>query len=141
MPKSKLQIRQATIVEHKQIVNIAKQSKYTSAYSNMIFSGKDCYDAGRIRIAIQSGEIVGFTCFRHRKRNGPITVLYFVGVDTDHRNQGIGAQLMKDLKQLSPDGIELNVMKDNPAVNLYQRLQFVTVGEAYDGKALVLRLI
>lgn len=138
MPKIKPKIREATLADHKELVRIAKQSKYTSAFSNMIFSGEDCYAAGRIRVAVLGGQLVGFTCFRHRKRN-PATVLYFVAVDSSKRGRGIGTELMRDLDAVSIGVVEFKVMKDNSAVRLYKRLGFADVGEALDGNAWVMR--
>lgn len=130
----KVKIKVANPMEHNKIVKVAKQSKYTSAFSNMIFSGEDCYQQQRIRVATLKDQVVGFYCIRNRKRDG-VTVLYFVGVDTKHRNKGIGLQLMNNLHKVSTGTVELKVMKDNPAVRLYERLGYRIVGEAYKGEA------
>jgi ribosomal protein S18 acetylase RimI-like enzyme len=131
-------IRKAKIAEHDAIRKIAHQTSYTKAFSNMIFSGDDCYADGRIRVAVSKGKIVGFTCFRHRKRN-PATVLYFIGVDEQYRGKGIGQQLIRDLGAGTELELELNVMKDNPAFHAFCKAGFVKVGEAYEGKAWVMR--
>lgn len=133
-----LKIRVASHADHAAITKIAKQSKYTKDFTNMIFSGKDCYEAGRIRVALQGGKVVGFTCFRHRQRDS-VTVLYFVGVEMMLRSQGIGERLLTDLWDVSTGEVEFKVMKDNRAVALYQRLGFKTVGTAYKDEAWVMR--
>lgn len=139
MPKvDDIVIRQATIALHKSICQIAKQSPYTKDFSNKIFSGEDCYDAGRVRVLFVDTKLVGFSCFRFRKR-GRVLVLYFIGVESDYRGKGYGEVLMDDLWAYSQGVIELKVMKDNRATNLYTRLGYTKVGEAYDGKAWVLR--
>lgn len=138
MPKP-ITIRQATAADHKEIVAIAKQTKYTKHYSNMIFSSEECYLAGRIRVALVKGIITGFTCFRRRTRN-PATVLYIIGVSKDSRRGKIGETLINDLKRLSPDvPIELNVMKDNPAAHFFRKQGFVEVGETYKEQAWIMR--
>jgi ribosomal protein S18 acetylase RimI-like enzyme len=134
-----LRVRVATMDDHKDICRIAKQSKYTSAYSNMIFSGEDCYAQGRIRVGIDADDkIVGFTCRRDRKRN-PASVLYFIGVETEQRGKGIGHILMADLRKVSIGIVEFKVMKDNRAVGFYRSLGYKEVGEAFDGTAFVMR--
>lgn len=134
----KITIRQADRSEHAAVSKIAKESLYTKDFTNLIFSGEDCYRDGRVRVAEGKSGIVGFSCFRCRKRDG-WTVLYFVGVTAPLRGLGVGATLVQDLFVLSEIGIELKVMKANPAVRLYERLGFSTVGEAYEGKAWVMR--
>lgn len=130
-------IKIATKDQHKELCRIAKQSPYTKDFSNIIFSGDDCYEQGRIRVLEQGGKLLGFTCFRHRIRDR-ITVLYFVAVDSLIRGKGFGTILVNDLIKLADKGVEFKVMKDNPAYNLYKRLGFRVIGEAYEGKAWVM---
>lgn len=135
-------IDNAGIEHHSAITKICKQSPYTKDFTNQIFSSEECYQAGRIRIAFHE-LIVGFTCFRHRVRKDPTTVLYFVGVDKLFRRQKIGSHLMWDLQKIANRDhvgtIEFKVMKDNPAVSWYEKLGFSKIGEAYDGKAWVMK--
>jgi len=139
MPKRPIKIRQADVIDHKLICKIAKESKYTNAYSNFIFSGEDCYNSGRIRVAVTGKIILGFSCFRHRKRN-PATVLYFLGVTNKHQGGGVGNLLMEDLWDVSIGVIEFKVMKDNEqAISFYRHRGFKKVGEAYNGTAWVMR--
>lgn len=136
--KSKhIDIEVATIQNHKCICKIAKQSKYTSAYSNMIFSSEECYEAKRVCVAKRKDIIIGFTCFRHRKRDNT-TVLYFIGVDAQSQNSGVGQKLLRDLFERSTGILEFKVMKDNPAVSFYLKRGFKRVGHAFDGKAWIM---
>ena len=138
MPRLKIRVCKADRADHKLICKIARLSKYTKDFSNMIFSGEDCYNSGRIRVAYRGKQLVGFTCFRHRKRN-PATVLYFIGVSTEIQGKGVGDALMEDLWEESIGIIEFKVMKDNLAVVFYGRRGFKKVGEAYEGKAWIMR--
>jgi ribosomal protein S18 acetylase RimI-like enzyme len=139
MPKTNIKIRVATKNDHKEICGIAKQSKYTNAYSNMIFSGDGCYAQGRIRVATVGNKIVGFTCFRNRKRN-PATVLYFVGVDKAKQRLGVGKRLLSDLQKVSIGIIEFKVATDNHlAKGFYDQLGFEVQYATEDNKYWVMR--
>lgn len=133
-----MKVTKATAADHQEICKIAKMSKYTKDFSNMIFSSQECYDAGRIRVAKSNKKILGFTCFRHRKRD-QTTVLYFIGVHSNHYSKGVGSKLLDDLWEYSTGTIEFKVMKDNLAVKFYTDRGFAVIGEAYNGKALVMR--
>lgn len=136
-----LVIRPAKFSEHKEICAIAKQHKFTKDFSNMIFSGEDCYEAERIRVlSRKEGRIIkllGFTCFRPRKRDG-VTVLYFIAVANNCIGSGYGAKLLVDLEKLSTGGVELKVNKANPALAWYKGKGYQDAGEAYHGEGMVL---
>lgn len=132
--------RVATPADHDDIFKVAKTSKYTRDFSNrMMFSSDAAYEKGWIRVATlaegdRRGQIVGFTCVRH-KRNGK-TMLYFVTVHPDLKGHGVGKDLLDDVMENSPHKtMELNVMKDNEAVKFYERLGFTVVGDAMKGEA------
>lgn len=127
-------IRTAKFSEHKTICAIAKQHKFTKDFSNMIFSGEDCYEAERIRVAVNKGVIVGFTCFRKRIRD-QVTVLYFIAVDKE-AGSGLGRSLMEDLERKAGGVVELKVNKKNPAVAFYQHLGYEENGDCYNGEGL-----
>lgn len=132
-------IRTALHEEHNNLVAIAKQHKHTRDFTNMIFSGKDCYEAGRIRVAESGGDIRAFTCFRDRIRDG-WRVLYFIATDTECHCRGLGHALMQDLFSNSRTGVELKVVKTNPAVQFYEHLGYNAVEEAFHGTAWLMRL-
>lgn len=140
MPKkvARLTIRVAKFNEHKTICAIARQHKFTRDFSNMIFSGVECYDEERIRVAEQDGAIVGFTCFRKRKRDS-VTVLYFIAVDSAKAARGVGSRLLEELERGASNGVELKVNKANPAVEWYRKRGYGVEGEAYHGEGLVMR--
>lgn len=141
MPKveTPINIRLGDLDDHKKICAVAKQSPYTRDFSNIIFSGPDCYEAGRVIVMTRGENVLGFVSFRPRKRD-EVTVLYFVGVTKEERGKGLGQRLLDDLWQrTSQDWIELKVMKDNPAGDFYLHRGFKTIGEAYEGKAHVMK--
>jgi len=50
----------------------------------------------------------------------------------EHRGRGIGAQLLGELIQKTTEGggiVRLQVLRNNPAIHLYERLGFVKTGE------------
>lgn len=56
------------------------------------------------------------------------TILIDIALLPEFRNQGLGASLIRSL-QAEDKKITLHVIRSNPAVNLYQRLGFIFVGE------------
>lgn len=128
----------ATLEHHKELCRIARQTTYTRSFSSRIFSGPNCYELGRIRVCINKGVVLGLTCFRDRKRN-PARMLYFIAVDATRQRTGAGKLLMANLCNDYTGQVELNVMKENPAYKFFQDCGFTVVGEAYDGKAWVMR--
>jgi len=136
----KIAIVPASEEDHKEIMKVAKLSPYTKDFSNsMMFSSVAAYSKGWIRIAKLegTGEIVGFTCVRHKVRD-PETVLYFIGVFNLVHSHGIGKQLMADLEEQTPHKrIALNVAKDNPrALSFYESIGFtIEHGDAIKGTA------
>ena len=61
-------------------------------------------------------------------RSGNETVLVDIAFLPDFRNLGLGTSLLRSL-QAEGKKIILHVIRSNPAVNLYQRLGFIFVGE------------
>lgn len=137
-------------VDHDLLCYLARKSKYISSFSSMMFSSEAAYEKGWIRMAIRvgdgqldiEGEILGFTCVRHKTRT-PETMLYFLMVDPSARREGVGRLLMEDLEAQTPHPkVVLKVMKDNEgAVAFYESLDYKVVGEAYDGKGLVMEKV
>jgi ribosomal protein S18 acetylase RimI-like enzyme len=56
------------------------------------------------------------------------TILIDIALLPEFRNLGLGTSLIRSL-QAEGKKITLHVIKSNPAVNLYQRLGFIFVGE------------
>jgi ribosomal protein S18 acetylase RimI-like enzyme len=66
------------------------------------------------------------------KRAPDALILVDIALMTEHRGQGIGETLLRDLLQEgSRQGlpVRLQVLKNNPAARLYERLGFVRTGE------------
>lgn len=129
-------IRPATVEEHKEILDIAKTSKYTRDFGSHMFSPPAAYEKGWIMVAVMKGRIVGFTCVRHKVR-APETMLYFITVHPDHRSGLIGQRLLEHVMKEGPHTkMALNVMKENErAVAFYKRIGFWIAGEAMKGEA------
>lgn len=128
--------RRATKEDHAAIVKVAKSSKYTRDFTNTVmFSSDAAYEKGWIRVMEHEGEIVGFTCVRHKTRQ-PKTMLYFVAVAPEFRRNGLGWIMLEEAMAAGPHStMELNVMKDNEALKFYERNGFRIVGEAMKGQA------
>ena len=61
-------------------------------------------------------------------RSGAETLLVDIALLPDYRNLGLGTSILRNL-QAEGKKIILHAIRSNPAVNLYQRLGFVFVGE------------
>ena len=111
--------------DHDEILAIAKQSKFTRDYGHMMFSDEAMYEKGWIRMMMINGQIVGFTCVRHKVRE-PKTKLYFIAVRDGWKNARLGEALMEDLALNTPHKlIELDVDKKNEKVlPFYYRLGY-----------------
>lgn len=139
MKEWELRIRPAKLEEHPRLLAIAKQHKPTRDFSHMMFSGEAAYKRGWIRLCElwlggQVADIVGFTCVRHKVRE-PETALYYIAVESDYRDKGIGTALLHDLQQNSPHKrIVLNVTKDNTSAQaFYAKHGFRNAGDSLDG--------
>lgn len=126
-------IRFANFSEHKKIVQVSKQSKFTRDFTNQIFSGEEMYLRSWITIA-EHREILGFYCVRHKIKE-PVTSLYFIGVDRNQKGIGVGFKLLEHMKVNSPHKvIELNCIKENEeALIFYDRNGFKIIGEGLKG--------
>jgi ribosomal protein S18 acetylase RimI-like enzyme len=116
-------IRYAVVEEHREILGVAKQSKYTRDYSNMIFSSTQNYENNDTAIYTLRNKIIAFTNYRHLVRK-PTTTLYFIGVDKEHQSKGLGEKLLHWAVTNSPHKhLTFKVSKDNEgAIKFYQRI-------------------
>lgn len=140
--------RAAKLEEHKALLQISKQSKYTKDFSNqLMFSSPAAYEKGWIRVVEQYDAayglvgIQGFTCVRVKSRVQEV-VLYFVGVDHKSQRSGLGIKLIEDFMDEAPRThrlLRLNVMKDNEqAVAFYMKHGFEVAGTALKGAGIQL---
>lgn len=138
---SLLSFRQATILDHPDIVAIARLHPCTKDFSNAVmFSSEAAYLKGWIQVAEWEGQIVGFTCRRDKVRE-PVTVLYFVGVHPDFKGTGIGWELIERMMECSPHTtLELNCSLENPrALAFYRHHGFAEIEPALKGTGVKMR--
>ena len=87
------------------------------------------YTAADHQIICADGEAIGrIMVLRKPEQN----LLVDISLLPERRNQGIGARLLKELIAESDQAgrpVNLQVLKTNPALHLYQRLGFVQTGE------------
>jgi len=150
-PIQKIKIRPATKADHDRLAQIARSHRAGQGFTHFMFSGDAAYEKGWIRVAVvdggdMDGDIVGFTCVRHKKRE-PKTMLYYIIVETWARRDSkpgvrIGQALLDDLIATSPHRcIELSCLKDNAeALQFYAKNGFEQKGEALKGKGWHLEL-
>lgn len=133
--KTQITIRNANPDEHAVLCRIARTSPSTRAFGDYRFSSREAYAKGWIRVAEFHGIVVGLACVRHKKRP-PETKMYFLVVNPQLRNNGIGSALLKDIKEQSPTGrIVLDVNQDDEsAVRFYMTRGFTITGSSLKGR-------
>ncbi len=118
-------IRRARLSEHDKLVRCARTSKYTSGFSNIMYSGPANYKKGWIIVAKQGQRVVGGASIRHAVRKQQTTV-YDIFVHPDYKRQGIARKMLTFIMNESPwNRIVLNVDKRNQeALDFYTILNF-----------------
>lgn len=132
-----MKVTTAKVKDHEKLLAVAKKSKYTSGFSNIIYSGPEVYAKGFIGAAKIGRKVVGFVCLRHAIRK-PQTTIYDIGVDPDYKRRGVGKALLDWAMSTSPHKrIVLNVDKRNKeAIAFYRKTGFRKIGEgAWKNKA------
>jgi len=120
--------------EHKLLLAISKESRYTRDFSHIMFSGPAAYEKEWVLVARRwRGVPLGFCCLRHCK-NKPHTSLYYVAVREGFRGQGVGEKLLAEALRRSPHGrLNLRCHKENAAaLAFYRRLRFTFIREDGD---------
>jgi ribosomal protein S18 acetylase RimI-like enzyme len=87
------------------------------------------YRANSARIIRLAGEDIGWLQVLDAEDRIHIEQLHLL---SSHRNRGIGTRLIRQImKRARASGlpVELNVIRGNPAIHLYQRLGFRLIGE------------
>ena len=81
---------------------------------------------GYMVLAMEDGGIQGGVAMLQTGMSGyiPETILVFIGVRPEARNQGIGGRLMERALAEAPGDVKLHVEPDNPARRLYERQGF-----------------
>ncbi|MEC4114084.1 GNAT family N-acetyltransferase [Myroides pelagicus] len=108
--------------------DIVKAIEYALAHNNK--------PGGFLLVATkQDNTIVGITVVLDTLMQGfiPEHILVYIATDSKERGKGIGAQLIKRVKQEAKGSIALHVDRDNPAQNLYER-------EGFEKKYIEMRL-
>jgi ribosomal protein S18 acetylase RimI-like enzyme len=87
---------------------------------------KDGKPGGNILLALVKDEIVGAVVTNETGMTGyiPENILVYIAVNGDYRGQGIGKQLMDNIKKVTTGDIALHVEHTNPAKRLYERNGF-----------------
>lgn len=128
-------IRKASFQENDQVTAVARSSKFTSGFTNIIYSGEENYEKGNIIVMEQRGKIVGMCCLRHCVRK-PFSTVYDVAVLPEAKGRGHGKKLVEHVLKTSPHKcVRLNVDCTNQeALDFYCRMGFKKVGEGAWGK-------
>lgn len=90
---------------------------------------RDDFNPSEIEVLLCRDEIIGFL---RTKISDEYVYLAEVQLREDHRNQGLGSELVKltlDRASALDLPVRLRVLRNNPAQHLYERLGFKQVGE------------
>lgn len=84
-------------------------------------------------IALLDGELIGYTILKiPRYRKSKHCAYLVIAVKKEFRGKGIGTELMHKAEEMATQmgilRIELEVIAENPAKNLYERLGYATEG-------------
>ena len=126
---SQVTIRKANPADLDEIKNLADAHKHElgfvlrPALTNSI-------QRDEVFVAENSGNVVGFIEFHHR-RDGQ-TTLYHIAVQSDHRRQRTGRQLVdaliRDAREHADGFVQLKCPVDLEANQFYERLGFSCIG-------------
>jgi ribosomal protein S18 acetylase RimI-like enzyme len=97
-------------------------------------SYESSYGGAEHQIIERAGQPIGRIMVLQEKvlREKDSMLLVDIALFTEHRGLGIGGQLIRELiQQAARDGypLRLQVLKNNPALRLYERLGFTRTGE------------
>lgn len=101
----------------------AQQSWYQSAYKGATHNIIECEDAASGRIPVGRMLVL---------RSADANLLVDIALLAAYRGRGVGDKLLRDLLGQSQNAgipVRLQVLKNNPARKLYDRLGFVQTGE------------
>lgn len=85
------------------------------------------FETGEIRVIERDGTAIGTTALAQRADHAEIHSFY---LDPAVQGQGLGAALLRALiAEAGPQPVHLEVLKQSPAMRLYERAGFVRVAE------------
>ena len=84
------------------------------------------FDTNNGEIIVVGGADAGYLCTIEKEA---ATLLVSIRILPEYQNRGIGTKIIKDVSAKSKKHVRLQVLKINPAQNLYRKLGFETVGE------------
>ncbi len=86
----------------------------------------ESFDANNGEIIVIGGADAGYLWTAEREME---TILVSIRILPEYQNRGIGKKIIEDVLVKSKKPVRLQVLKINPAQNLYKRLGFETIGE------------
>ena len=86
----------------------------------------ESFDANNGEIIVIGGADAGYLWTAEREME---TILVSIRILPEYQNRGIGKKIIEDVLVKSKKPVRLQVLKINPAQNLYKRLGFETISE------------
>ena len=94
-----VEIRPASFVEVKEIIEVTKHSEYTSFFRSPFYANRERFADGLNIVALIDGQIVGLSAIRHKKRL-PESEIDILATHPEFRGQGIGKALDTDIERI-----------------------------------------
>ena len=114
-----LQLRKLTMVEH-----LEKSGQFLTEEEHL-FRLEDAYECSHI-IFYQENKI---GTLKYQEQNESLEIMQ-LQISPEYQGQGLGKKILQQiLQQAKNKTVELTVLKENPALNLYKRLGFAITGE------------
>ncbi|WP_076408915.1 N-acetyltransferase [Shewanella sp. UCD-KL12] len=118
-----LKLRKLTMVEH-----LEKSGQFLSEAEHE-FRLDDAYECSHLISQHTDNKARMVGTLKYREDNDKIEIMQ-LQIHPAFQGQGIGKKVVEEvLQQADTKRVELTVLKDNPALSLYQRLGFTITGE------------
>ena len=125
---SEVTIRKATLTDLDAIKNLADTHKHELGFVLRPALAKSI-ERDEVFVAQNSKDVIGFVEYHHRRDDQ--TTLYHIAVQSGHRRQGIGRQLVdalvRDAGERNKQYIQLKCPLDLEANEFYEGLGFICV--------------
>lgn len=132
-----MRVIRATLKDDKAIIALAKESEYTKGFLEVYarISLEKLYAKSYVGIVKRQARVIGFVYSHHLVRK-PYSSIYYMGVNKEFRNLGLGKLMVEWVLGKSPhSNIKLSCESDNTlGMKFYRTLGFKKLGSSVNKK-------